>query len=73
LKKGIAVLSVLLLSACGTVEASKESRFTETDGYLDITTDKETGCKYLISTEHNFGGGITPLLKSDGTPDCEIQ
>jgi hypothetical protein len=31
-----------------------------------VETDHETGCRYLIAE----GQGITPLLKSNGTPDC---
>lgn len=66
---------IFILTACATTSTSaeKESRFTNSDRYLVITTDKETGCKYLVYREwsgQGMGAGITPLLKSDGTVDC---
>lgn len=38
-----------------------------------IITDKNTSCKYIIASQFQAGYGtsITPLLKADGTPDCE--
>lgn len=65
----ILLIILLLVSACSSTEASREERFTVNDKALYITTDKETGCKYLLF-DWNRVGGITPLLKSDGTPDC---
>nr|BDD45846.1 hypothetical protein 6 [Bacillaceae bacterium] len=40
------------------------------DYNISITTDTQTGCRYLIF-DGDRRGGITPLLKSDGTPDCQ--
>jgi hypothetical protein len=51
------------------VDASQKERFTKKDDSFYITEDKETGCKYLIY-DYPYKGGITPLLKSDGTVDC---
>lgn len=45
---------------------SRFTRETTEDINLQMETDHETGCRYLIAG----GQGITPLLKSDGTPDC---
>ena len=35
--------------------------------YLKQTMDKETGVNYLFHAS-GYAGGLTPLLKSDGTP-----
>jgi hypothetical protein len=42
------------------------TRDTTEDINIQMETDHETGCRYLIAQ----GQGITPLLKSNGTPDC---
>lgn len=42
------------------------TRETTEDINLQLETDHETGCRYLIAQAQ----GITPLLKSNGTPDC---
>jgi hypothetical protein len=42
------------------------TRDTTEDINIQMETDHETGCRYLIAE----GQGITPLLKSNGTPDC---
>ncbi len=34
-----------------------------------VVKDKESGCRYLLYSGRN-GGAITPLLKSNGEPDC---
>lgn len=73
MKKLLIGLSLISLTACGVAEANqeeKEERFTDYDNHFMMTTDKETGCKYLIY-DWDRGAGITPLLKQDGTPDCE--
>lgn len=76
MRKLFIILSVfIVLTACGTTStnAEKETRFTANDRYLFITEDKKTGCKYLVYREligQGMGAGITPLLKSDGTADC---
>ena len=46
--------------------SSRFTRETTEDINLQLETDHETGCRYLIAE----GQGITPLLKSNGTPDC---
>ena len=33
---------------------------------MEIWVDKQTGVNYLYRTS-GYGGGLTPLLKSDGT------
>ena len=38
-----------------------------TGPYTMILVDKETGVNYLY-VGNGHGGGLTPLLKSDGTP-----
>jgi hypothetical protein len=45
---------------------SRFTRETTEDINLQLETDHETGCQYLIAE----GQGITPLLQSNGTPDC---
>lgn len=77
MKKILIITTIIFsLSACAAaggsnVDAEKEARFTEHDNYLVITTDKETGCRYLIYDDfHSNNGGITPLLNSVGVPDC---
>jgi hypothetical protein len=40
------------------------------DDALKVYKDKNTKCKYLIYDGYREDG-ITPLLKSDGTPDCK--
>lgn len=71
IKKIIVMLVlIMILTACGTAtEAGQEERFTYGDWYLSVTEDTTTGCKYILYQEVK-GSGITPLLKSDGTPDC---
>ena len=49
-----------------------EERFikTYTQGALNISeiwVDKQTGVNYLFHTS-GYAGGLTPLLKADGTP-----
>ena len=76
MKKIMLLLVVLVLSACSLQvegEGKGNERFstTSTNEFgLYIVKDKETNCKYLEYSEDRKGG-ITPLLKSDGTPDCD--
>ena len=50
--------------------AKKEERFvkihSENMGCEFILVDKKTGVNYLYRTS-GYGGGLTPLLKPDGT------
>ena len=46
--------------------SSRFTRETTEDINVQVETDHETGCRYLIAESQ----GITPLLKSNGTPDC---
>jgi len=51
---------------------AKESRFVRvyTDGAFgsnEIWVDKKTGVNYLYHAS-GYSGGLTPLLKADGTP-----
>lgn len=77
MKKILIITTIIFsLSACAVaggsnVDAEKEERFTEHDDYLIITTDKVTGCKYLIYDDfHSSNGGITPLMNATGTQVC---
>lgn len=77
MKKILIITTIVFsLSACAVVgssnvDAEKEKRFTEVDEYLLITTDKVTGCKYLIYDDyHSNTGGITPLMNAAGTQVC---
>ena len=51
--------------------AKKEERFikvhSENLGSEIILVDKETGVNYLFVSQ-GYAGGLTPLLKADGTP-----
>lgn len=87
MKKITALLLVLsmFLVGCGGVEdrsveheerkqireelrEQEKDRFSNSNYYIIL--DRVTGCKYL-EYYNTYGGGVTPLLKSDGTPDCE--
>ena len=50
---------------------AKEKRFIKTysqgAGSTEIWVDKETGVNYLFVSQ-GYAGGLTPLLKPDGTP-----
>lgn len=50
-----------------TQSAFQERGFS--DGLILRYTDAQTGCTYLIFAGYRKGG-ITPRLRSDGTPDC---
>lgn len=52
--------------------ANKEDRFVKTysQGVMTVTeiwVDKQTGVNYLYHVS-GYSGGLTPLLKADGTP-----
>ena len=51
--------------------AKKEERFirvhSENMGCEQILVDKKTGVNYLF-VQSGYAGGLTPLLKADGTP-----
>ena len=51
--------------------AKKEKRFIKTYsqemGSAVIYVDKQTGVNYLFIS-NGYSGGLTPLLKSDGSP-----
>jgi hypothetical protein len=76
LKRFLTTIGILLLlTACGSTptSAEKESRFTDFDNNLVITTDKETGCKYIVfyvAGLDRSAGAMTPLLQPNGTPNC---
>ncbi len=51
-----------------------EKRFVRTysqggfvNNTMEIWVDKQTGVNYLF-TQSGYAGGLTPLLKADGTP-----
>lgn len=71
------ILLILIVGCSATAESSdgsNDERFNVISSYgyntYKILKDNQTGCKYLkyIGTQNSV---ITPLLKSDGTPDCE--
>ena len=52
--------------------AKKDNRFIEvySEGSFTVTqilADKQTGVNYLFHAS-GYAGGLTPLLKADGTP-----
>ena len=52
--------------------AKKDTRFIEvySEGSITVTqilVDKQTGVNYLFHAS-GYAGGLTPLLKADGTP-----
>ena len=52
--------------------AKKEERFVRvysqgTVNVTEILVDKQTGVNYIFHAS-GYAGGLTPLLKSDGTP-----
>lgn len=68
----VLTLSITALAGCGTDKnaSKKDNRFADAGFFsndIEIVTDQETGCKYASK---GATGGITPLLKTDGTPDC---
>ena len=36
--------------------------------HQQVWVDKQTGVNYLYITRGGYAGGLTPLLKTDGTP-----
>lgn len=75
MKKAITIFGVTaFLFGCSSTQAAEEgeSRFitiyNDRDYGNDIIQDTETNCKYI---KYNSAGGITPLLRSDGRPDCD--
>lgn len=69
------ILSLLLLSGCGSGGAEAESdwraeEFAKFNFNTYIVTDEETGVQYIIYREkigYAGMGGITPRLNADGT------
>ncbi|HBK26037.1 MAG TPA: xylan 1,4-beta-xylosidase [Clostridiales bacterium] len=46
------------------------STYTQGSGFstqIEVWVDRETGVNYLWQSS-GYGGGLTPLLKPDGTP-----
>ena len=68
------VAATILLTACSTeAQGKSEERFSiksTNENHIYIVEDTETNCKYLLYSEYKEGGGITPLLNYDETPDC---
>jgi uncharacterized protein YceK len=77
--KKVIVFFLILLVGCSSanIEAEQNKRFNQVynQDTLMIFQDEETGCRYLIFMDYISNGagagGMTPLLKSDGTPDCK--
>ena len=59
----------------GNMAKNKEERFIKvysqsggfSGNHMAIYVDRETGVNYLFS-QSGYAGGLTPLLKPDGTP-----
>lgn len=68
-----ALIAILLLFGCAAEPAELSEREVEKerfdDSHYSIIEDSETGCRYLEFNGIN-NGGVTVLMKSDGTPDC---
>ncbi len=47
-------------------EYPRFTRDTTEDLSINVVTDRQTGCRYLLADSR----GITPLLKASGVPDC---
>ncbi len=75
MKKIILFICLACLSGCKekprkTDTTEPEKRLSEIEfGRLSIYKDAETGCEYIAS---NYGG-VTPVLKADGTPKCGFK
>jgi hypothetical protein len=75
----ILLLLTLIITGCEnqqivTTPKNDESRFAGLQGEITIVTDNETGCKYLrekYGTGYGMTIGLTVLMRSDGTPDCD--
>lgn len=73
------MLVTSILTACEkqqtvTVVENSEVRFAGLEGKVSIVKDNETGCKYIresYGSGYSQAIGLTTLLKSDGTPDCD--
>ena len=71
----------LMLVGCSedviqVIEEEKQNRFkgSETVEYIEVIEDTETSCKYIYASKdwaNASGLAITPLLKADGTVDCD--
>ena len=55
--------------------ANQDNRFIKTYSqgnafgtHQQIWVDKQTGVNYLFVARGGYAGGLTPLLKADGTP-----
>jgi len=75
MKKAIAICGVAaFLFGCSSTQAADENedRFkvvsTGEPYEEEIIQDTQTGCKYI---KYMHRGGITPLLRADGRPDCD--
>lgn len=65
------ILALITISACGGEGAN--STKTEHTGSLRIWTAPDTGCKYYMRRAQGYErgfGGMTPVLRADGKPDC---
>ena len=69
---------VLMLSACSSgnpteIQTLEDVRFNGMDGEINIITDRETGCKYLL-VEDGIGkyrtSSMSPLMKNKDEVDC---
>lgn len=62
--------STVLLTACGSAnDTQNNDEVSDTQASIEVYTDKETKCQYLLYTDFKMGG-ITPRLDNEGKPIC---
>lgn len=71
----LTLLSAFAVAACTQQVDAGDPRFIgENAEFLNVVIDEDTNCKYVIFSNVRISeavGGITPLLKSDGSADCD--
>lgn len=68
MKKVLLFASFILLAACGIEnERASNDRFGGTR--VEIFTDKETGCRYIMMSQSTAYNGLSPLYNKEGRVD----
>jgi hypothetical protein len=67
--KPLSILALVMLAGCGATAAELPAPEHNNSERLEIWTDADTGCDYLIYSSSRQGG-ITPRLNPDGTQVC---
>lgn len=65
MKHALAILALGAMAGCSQTEPAEVQGL----GGLREWTDSSTGCVYYV-TIGAYKGGISPKLRSDGTPEC---